>query len=318
MLAFGPIPSRRLGRSLGINNIPAKVCSYTCTYCQQGRSSRMQLERQVFYDPEELVAEVSARVKQVLETGESIDYLSFVPDGEPTLDINLGREIELLRPLGIKIAVITNCTLLDNIDVRQELAGADWVSLKVDSVEESSWRKVDRPLRSLSLDRILESILTFSREFTGQLVTETMLVQGLNDQKGALEATAHFLTGVRPNPAYISIPTRPPAEAWAKAPQEDTIHLAYQIFSSHLSRVELLLGYEGNAFSSSGDARKDILSISAVHPLRRDAVQGILQQAGQSWDVVEELVRSEQLVPIRFDGQDYFMRKLYPGYRRPF
>src|SRR6056297_3546474 len=112
MYTFGPIPSRRLGRSLGINNIPPKICSYTCVYCQQGHSTHMQIERQPFYEPEEIYAEVKGVVARAAEQGEVIDYLSFVPDGEPTLDINLGKEIEMLRPLGVKIAVITNSSLL--------------------------------------------------------------------------------------------------------------------------------------------------------------------------------------------------------------
>jgi wyosine [tRNA(Phe)-imidazoG37] synthetase (radical SAM superfamily) len=108
MRAFGPVPSRRLGRSLGINNIPPKACTYSCVYCQVGRTSEMQVERRSFYDPEEVVQDVWDRVQRSTEAGETIDYLTFVPDGEPTLDVHLGREIELLKPLGIPIAVITN------------------------------------------------------------------------------------------------------------------------------------------------------------------------------------------------------------------
>ena len=110
MKSFGPIPSRRLGKSLGINNIPPKICTYSCAYCQQGFSSRMQIERQAFYDPLEIFNEVKERIELLKEKGEEIDYLSFVPDGEPTLDINLGKEIGLLKALGIKIAVITNAS----------------------------------------------------------------------------------------------------------------------------------------------------------------------------------------------------------------
>ena len=98
MIAFGPVPSRRLGRSLGMNNIPPKVCTYSCVYCQLGRTKRKQIERRAFYHPEEILNDVRDKVKRAREVGESIDYLTFVPDGEPTLDANLGREIELLKP----------------------------------------------------------------------------------------------------------------------------------------------------------------------------------------------------------------------------
>jgi wyosine [tRNA(Phe)-imidazoG37] synthetase (radical SAM superfamily) len=133
MIAFGPVPSRRLGRSLGINNIPPKVCSYSCVYCQLGRTLKMQVERQAFHLPEEILVAVQKKVNSVKAAGESIDYLTFVPDGEPSLDINLGHAIELLRPLGLPIAVITNASLIWREDVRTDLRKADWVSLKVDA-----------------------------------------------------------------------------------------------------------------------------------------------------------------------------------------
>ena len=112
MIAFGPVPSRRLGRSLGINNIPAKTCSYSCVYCQLGNTIRMHFERQGFYEPERIAKEVKEQVDKAKSKGEPIDYLTFVPDGEPTLDIALGEEIDLLKTLGFRIAVITNASLI--------------------------------------------------------------------------------------------------------------------------------------------------------------------------------------------------------------
>ena len=129
MLTFGPVPSRRLGRSLGINNIPPKVCTYSCVYCQLGSTIKMRIKRQNFFKPSEIQKEIKKKIEKVHEVGENIDYLTFVPDGEPTLDINLSREIDLLKPLGIKIAVITNASLIWREDVRNELIKADWVSL---------------------------------------------------------------------------------------------------------------------------------------------------------------------------------------------
>ena len=113
MIAYGPVPSRRLGRSLGINNIPPKICSYSCVYCQLGRTKKMQVDRTAFYEPQKLLKAVRYKVQKVRQRGESIDYLTFVSDGEPTLDINLGHAIELVKPLGIKIAVITNASLIE-------------------------------------------------------------------------------------------------------------------------------------------------------------------------------------------------------------
>ena len=137
MFAFGPVPSRRLGRSLGINNIPPKTCSYSCVYCQLGRTSQLIANRQAFYKPKEIFKEVRRKVDEAISRNEKIDYLTFVPDGEPTLDINLGEEISLLRQIGIPIAVLTNASLLWREDVREDLLKADLVSLKVDSVNQA-------------------------------------------------------------------------------------------------------------------------------------------------------------------------------------
>ncbi|MBA7681298.1 hypothetical protein ES703_89636 [subsurface metagenome] len=122
--------------------------------------------------------------KQVREIGEPIDYLTFVPDGEPTLDVNLGKEIELLKSLDMKIAVITNASLIWHADVRRDLQKADWVSLKVDTVSKQIWRRINQPQKSLQLEVILDGMLKFADGFKGELTTESMLVQGINDNGG--------------------------------------------------------------------------------------------------------------------------------------
>ena len=145
MKAFGPVPSRRLGQSLGINNIPPKICSYSCIYCQVGKSLKMSVNRTNYYDPDKLIGLIKEKVRKAREFDEHIDYLTFVPDGEPTLDINLDKEIEGLKPLGIKIAVITNGSLLWMKEVRKALQQANLVSVKVDAADDGTWSKVNHP-----------------------------------------------------------------------------------------------------------------------------------------------------------------------------
>ena len=312
MIAFGPVPSRRLGRSLGINNIPPKICTYSCVYCQLGRTIKMQIKRHAFYEPEKVLQDVHDKVEKVRETGERIDYLTFVPDGEPTLDVNLGREIELLRPLGIKIAVISNGSLIGREDVREDLLGADWVSLKMDSTRREIWRKIDRPHGTLRLASILDGALEFVQAFRGELVTETMLVEGVNDDDDHIREVAGFLARLRPAIAYLAIPTRPPAEEWVQPPGEEVINRAYQIFSEKVDRVEYLIGYEGNAFAFTGDVEEDLLSITSVHPMREDAVSEFLARAGADWSVVHRLIAQDQLVESKYDGLTFYMRRLHP------
>lgn len=134
-----------------------------------------------------------------------------MPDCEPTLDINMGKEIDELKQLGIKIAVITNSSLIWREDVRNDLCKADWVSLKVDTVSEKIWRKVDRPHGKLRLDEIIEGMRVFSKNFKGELVAETMLIHGVNDGYGEMENVTSFISELNAKKSYILILTRPPA-----------------------------------------------------------------------------------------------------------
>ncbi|WP_099209266.1 radical SAM protein [Thermococcus henrietii] len=309
MLAFGPVPSRRLGRSLGVNNIPDKVCSYACVYCQIGRTLRMEIERKPFYEPEFLFEEVSKKVEEARGRGERIDYITFVPDGEPTLDVNLGLEVELLRELEVPLAILTNSSLIWREDVRTDLSAFDFVSLKLDAVSEPLWRKIDRPHKSLSLERILDGMLTFRDDFDGTLVTETMLINV--DYGDELERIADFLAELKPDKAYIAVPTRPPAEKWVEPANEETINLAYQLFSERLGgKVEYLIGYEGNAFASTGNVVEDILSITAVHPMREEALRELLEKNNAGWGVVEGLLEEGKLIRLNYRGETFYMRAL--------
>jgi wyosine [tRNA(Phe)-imidazoG37] synthetase (radical SAM superfamily) len=310
-IAFGPVPSRRLGRSLGINNIPPKICSYSCVYCQLGRTIQLAKERRSFYPPEEIVKKVQDRVNEVAGRGESIDYLTFVPDGEPTLDVSLGREIEQLKPLGINIAVISNASLIDHLDVQTDLMNADWVSLKVDAVQEKIWHKLDRPYGTLHLDDILKGMIEFSENFQGVLTTETMLVQGVNDNDDHLREVSRFLDELVPDIAYLAVPTRPPAEKWVRPPEEGIINRAYQILSERLEGVKLeyLIGYEGDAFVSTGNAEADLLSITAVHPMRKQAVERLLRRARADWSLVHGLIVQGRLVEAQYRGRTFYVRR---------
>ena len=173
MKVFGPIPSRRLGRSLGVNNIPHKVCSYACVYCQVGRTSNKDIERKEFFKPAEIVKEVGDKIVKLTGANERIDYISIVPDGEPTLDMNLGSLIELLKLFGIKVAVFTNSSLLWRQDVKTDLSKADLVSIKIDTVDEETWWRINRPKSKLNLELVLEGINDFSQDFKSKIITET-------------------------------------------------------------------------------------------------------------------------------------------------
>ncbi|RLF76115.1 radical SAM protein [Thermococci archaeon] len=311
MIAFGPVPSRRLGKSLGINNIPDKVCSYACVYCQIGRTLRMEIDRRSFYPPELVFEEVKRKAWEAKEKGEKIDYLTFVPDGEPTLDANLGQEIEMLKALNIPLAILTNSSLIWREDVREDLLKLNLVSLKLDAVSENLWRRIDRPHKTLRLDKILEGMLEFRKEFKGKLVTETMLIDGISYSE-EFERIAHFLKELKPDIAYIAVPTRPPWEKWVKPAREEVINMAFQAFAEVIGeeKVEYLIGYEGNAFAFTGNVEEDILSITAVHPMREDALRELLKKANVDWPTVEKLIEEGKLIELEYGEKRFYMRKL--------
>lgn len=309
-MVFGPVPSRRLGQSLGINNIPPKSCSYSCIYCQVGRTAETETRLHAFYPPQRIADAVAERVAVLRKTGQAIDYLTFVPDGEPTLDEHLGEAIDLLRPLGIPIAVITNGSLVWRPEVRVALATADWVSLKVDTVHPFVWRRINRPDHSLNLDTVLEGMRQFAAVYTGFLASETMLIKDVNDSETMVTETADFLATLSPAAAYLGIPTRPTAETWCEPPDEDAYNRAYQIFADRLPRVEYLTGEGGTTFGFTGDIEADLLGITAVHPMTRDAVAELLRNCQASWQVVDDLLATGRLKRVTYRGNIYYVRPL--------
>jgi wyosine [tRNA(Phe)-imidazoG37] synthetase (radical SAM superfamily) len=315
-LVFGPVPSRRLGRSLGVNTIPHKVCSYSCAYCQVGRTAHYEVERRMFHDPGAVFAAVRDRLEHLRAGGGRVDYLGIVPDGEPTLDLGLGRCIGLLKTLGLPVAVITNASLLARADVRADLATADWVSVKVDAVRERTWRRLDHPDRRLALPDILGGISTLRAAFRGRLVTETMLVEGANDGEEDADALAAFLARLAPSTAYLAVPTRPPADPRARPASAQALTRAYQLVAALGQRVELLTGGEGDAFATTGDAVADLLSITAVHPMRRSAVEALLARAGAGWRVVDDLVADGRLAVTAWADDTWFLRSFTATRRR--
>jgi wyosine [tRNA(Phe)-imidazoG37] synthetase (radical SAM superfamily) len=306
---FGPVISRRLGKSLGVNNIPYKTCTYSCTYCQLGRTEDFTIERRSFYDWREIVSDV---VKTVNDINKEVDYITFVPDGEPLLDINIGLEIDgIKKEESIPVAVITNSSLLYLKECREDLFEANLVSVKVDSVEEKSWRKINRPYPKLSFDKVLEGIEEFSKQFKGKLITETMLIEGSNTDREDIDSVALFIKKLNPYKAYISIPIRPPAEAFVKPPEPVKIVEAHEIFNERLGegKVELLNLPEPPPLSVHGDPATWLLSVTSVHPQRIEYAINSLKSVVEKPEELIAKLESEGLIRIvEYSGSKFVVR----------
>jgi len=251
---------------------------------------------------------VEQKVAAIRDRGEHIDYLAFVSEGEPTLDINLGKSLGLISRLGFKTAVISNASLIGNPRVQEELMQADLVSLKFDTVVESLWKQVNRPHGHLNLESILEGAMQFRKLYNGLLITETMLIKDYTDDENSIEKTATFLKHLNPSCAYLSTPTRPPLHTTLAAPHREDVLRIYRKFRDQLKQIYLLPDNEGNSFVFSGDLKKEILSTTAVHPIRLKALESLVHQAGASWNVVTDLIAADELKLIVHNDERFYVR----------
>lgn len=262
---YGPVPSRRLGQSLGVDPIPRKTCNYNCVYCQLGRTKPIANERRDFFPPETILVEV----REALEShapGE-IDYVTFVGEGEPTLCASLGALIRGVKALSdVPVAIITNGALLCQPPVREELAAADVVMPTLDAADQATFRRINRPWPRFRLADIVEGMAAFRQIFSGQLWVEVMLVRRLNDGEEVLFPLRDALARIRPDRVQINVPIRPPAENWVEIPDDEAIMQATAILGE---AAEVMAPYEGT-FDLSGfeTLTEAVLAVIRRHPMR--------------------------------------------------
>lgn len=264
---FGPVPSRRLGQSLGIDPVPLKTCNWNCVYCQLGRSIPLINERRE-YIPKETIYEEIVETLQSPHTGK-IDWITFVGSGETTLHSKLGWLIKKTKELtDIPVAVITNGSLLYLPEVRQELLPADAIMPTVDAGTPDLYKKINRPHPEATFERLIDGLIQFRKEYTGKLWVEVMLVSGLNDSEDALNQTAKKLREIAPDEIHINLPTRPPVEKWVKPPEEKNIQLAQEIFG----RVAKVVRPQKGSFVLSENLSLEdaVLNIITRHPMRHE------------------------------------------------
>jgi len=308
MDVFGPVQSRRLGLSLGINHLPPKTCTYSCIYCQLGRTSFMTTNRSRFSDPDQLTEKIDLRLKELAKDGIRPDTITFVPNGEPTLDRSIGDVIRNLKPTGIQTAIITNASLLWHPDCRTQVMEADIVSIKVDSVVKDTWHKIDRPHGTLDLDEVFNGIHWFAQMYKGQLLTETMLVKGLNDSRAEAHAAATFIADLHPYTTYLALPLRPPAEAWVEAPDAETLVKIFDVFKEHIGRVELMMDLPESNLASGEDAIGILLSTLAVHPLKQTDIETYLDKHKIDRQELEALISQELIKRIQHGRTTFYLR----------
>jgi wyosine [tRNA(Phe)-imidazoG37] synthetase (radical SAM superfamily) len=310
-IVYGPVPSRRLGQSLGVDPIPFKTCNYNCVYCQLGRTHPLTNRRQDFYAPEVILAEVRAAL--AAHPPGTIDYVTFVGQGEPLLCASLGRLMREVKAMSnLPVALITNGSLLFQPEVRAEVQMADVVMPTVDAADQATFRRINRPWRRLDLDAILAGMAGFRQSYTGQLWVEVMLVKGINDGEKALTGIAGALRRIQPDQVHLNVPLRPPAESWVEPPDNLGMVRAMAI----LGGVAPIVTPASGAVVLAPDMpiADAIVEIIRRHPLREVELAEALQRytPGRVTETLASLEAGGQARRLEYRGQVYWE---YPGSR---
>lgn len=221
---YGPVPSRRLGRSLGVDIVPFKVCSLDCVYCQLGRTLEKTVERRDFVPIDSVLAELG----QVLAEGVEADYISLAGSGEPTLHSRLGELIDGVKKLtDIPVAVLTNGTLFYLPDVRADCAKADVVMPSLDAADEETFRRINAPCEGIDVEKVISGLCAFREEFGGQIWLEVFVVENINTGREQIEAIKAAIGRIRPDKVHLNTAVRPTADPTVRRVDSETLqHIA--------------------------------------------------------------------------------------------
>jgi wyosine [tRNA(Phe)-imidazoG37] synthetase (radical SAM superfamily) len=218
---FGPVCSRRLGRSLGIDLLPFKTCPYSCVYCECGPTTDLTTARREFF----LTGEVIAELDEILANQPDLDYITFAGSGEPTLSLSIGPVIAHLkaRHPDYRVAVLTNGSLFHRADVREDVAQADLDIPTLTTVSEETFERIHRPAPGLSVDAIIRGLIELRKEFSGQIWLEVFIVPPLNTTGQELAGLRDAIRRIQPDRVQLNTVDRPPTEAWVRAAEPDEL-----------------------------------------------------------------------------------------------
>jgi len=266
---YGPVPSRRLGQSLGVDPIPLKTCNWNCVYCQLGRTVPLVNDRKAYVPRQEIFDQVKQSI-MTHQTGD-IDWITFVGSGEPTLHIDIGWLIHKVKSFTqIPVAVITNGALLYLPEIRQDLMEADAVLPSLDAGNAWLFRKINRPHPESTFERLVNGLIEFRGIYSGKLWVEVMLLKGINDTEEGLRDILLTLQKIYPDEVHINIPTRPPVETWVQPPDEEGLLRARAILGNIAKIVHPITGtFDLSGYDSLVDA---VVGIITRHPMQENEV----------------------------------------------
>jgi len=300
MYVFGPVPSRRLGRSLGVSPIPSKSCSYSCVYCQLGRTNHPQVKRDSFFPKHDILKELIHATRY-----SSPDCITFAGDGEPTLCRDIGWLIDQIKSkFQVPVVVITNSSLIHRKDVRQDLRHSDIIIPSLDAGCEKIFWKINRPHLSIDYHRVVKGLRALRKEFSGKLYLEIMLVKGLNDTRESLKQLKSTIETIEPDKVYVTTPIRPPAESWVKVPERSTLAYVKELlpYSVVYDDVES----EHVESNNSLTAKQAIVNVCSRHPLRIEQATEIEKEFSSN-GTIKQLLDEGVLKKMKYHHHSYLL-----------
>lgn len=303
---FGPVASRRLGMSLGIDPIPEKSCNWNCVYCQLGRTTPLLSQREEFVPAREILLEVADRLACL--GPKELDWVTIVGSGEPLLNRGIGEMIRGIKEMTqVPVAVITNGALLSQAEIRNEVLPADAVLPSLDVGSAQLFRKVNRPHPGISFEDHLRGLVAFRKVFTGKIFLEVMLMKGVNDSEDDLRLTAEKAAEIRPDEIHISLPERPPAESWVVPADKEGVARASRLFGK---AAKVLCPGEGVlTLDESSDALERLISVIGRHPLKEGQVMDALASfsSHNKKSILQSLETSEQVKRVHRHGDVFWV-----------
>ena len=279
MHVFGPVLSRRLGLSLGVDPVMSKACNWNCVYCQLGPTFPRVGERKRFCTPESVLDEIRSQLD--VQRDKPIDWVTFVGSGETMLSSDIGEMIRDLKHMTeIPVAVITNGSFLGDAKAAEELSMADAVLPTLDAGSKELYWRINRPLPAFSYDRHIEGLKTFKATYRGKFWLEVMLIKGLNDDENAINQLTDVIAGIAPDEVHLLVPTRPPAEEWVR-PADDEALLNAASIMGRVCRVLTPSEPLQDLGAFEGNLPEALKAIVRRHPLREEALTSFLERYGK-------------------------------------
>lgn len=298
-LVYGPVPSRRLGRSLGVDLVPLKTCTYDCVYCQLGRTTSKTVRRGRWADAKAVIAQVRDRLSS------NPDVIALAGSGEPTLHAGIGVVIDGIKEItDVPVAVITNGSLLGRPAVRRELAAADMVLPSLDAPSEELFRRVNRPHESLHLADLVDGLVSFRAAYHGEIWLEVMLLAGVTDRAAEVRRLAELAARIAPDRIQLNTAVRPPAESFAAPVDGAALEQFAALFAPRAEVIADLPDTAGNGVA----AESDVLELVSRRPCTvADIASGLGIHHGEALKAATALVNRGAAELHAHEGRSFYL-----------